>query len=71
MGWRVRRCLPNLGHPLNRSQGGIYIDTRLANAADTVIPAFAGIQETVQNVLAWTPAYAGVTKEFTPSGCSN
>ncbi len=53
---------------LNQSQGGIYIDTELASAANTVIPANAGTQGTLQNVLSWTPAYAGVTKDFTPSG---
>ncbi len=52
---------------LNQSQGGIYIDTGLAIAANAVIPANAGIQGTVQNVLSWTPAYAGVTNDFTPS----
>ena len=30
---------------LNQSQGGIYIDTGLARAANAVIPANAGIQE--------------------------
>ena len=53
---------------LNQSQGGIYNDTGLASAANTVIPANDGIQVAVQNVLSWTPAYAGVTKDFTPSG---
>ena len=42
---------------LNQSQGGIYIDTGLGSAANTVIPANAGIQGTVQNVLSLT-AYA-------------
>jgi len=46
----------------------IYIDTRFARAANTVIPANAGIQGTVQNVLSWTPACADVTKDFTLSG---
>ena len=41
---------------LNQSQSGIYIDTGLGSAANTVIPANAGIQGTVQNVLFWTPA---------------
>ena len=45
-----------------------YIDTGLANAPNTVIPANTGIQKTMQNVLSWTPAYAGVTEDFTPSG---
>ena len=49
---------------LNQSQSGIYIDAGLGNAASTVIPANAGIQGTVQNVLSWTPAYAGVAKDF-------
>ncbi len=31
----------------------------------------AGIQETVENVISWTPAYAGATKGFAPSGCGN
>ncbi len=63
--------LPLAGVPgvLNQSQSGIYIDTGLASAANTVISANAGIQKTVQNVLSWTPAYAGVTKDFAPSGC--
>ena len=59
------------GRSLNQSQSEIYIDTGLGNAANTVIPAFAGIQGTVQNVLSWTPAYAGVTKGFALSGCAN
>ena len=41
---------------LNQSQSGIYIDTGLGSAANTVIPANAGIQGTLQNVLSWTPA---------------
>ena len=45
--------------------------TGLGSAAKTVIPANAGIQGTVQNMLSWTPAYAGVTKDFAPSGCAN
>jgi len=45
-----------LANPLNQSQGGIYIDTGLANTANTVIPANAGIRETVQNVRSWTLA---------------
>ncbi len=53
---------------LAHTQGGIYIDARLASTANTVIPANAGIQETVPNVLSWTPAYAGATKDFTHSG---
>ena len=56
---------------LDQSQGGIYINTGLGSAANTVIPANAGIQETVQNVLSWTPAYAVVTKDFAPSSCAN
>ncbi len=56
---------------LNQRQSEIYIDTRLGSAANTVIPANAGIQGTLQNVLSWTPACAGVTKDFAPSGCSN
>ena len=55
---------------LNQSQGGIYIDTGLGSAANTVIPANAGIQGTVENVLSCTPAYAGVTKVFAHSGCT-
>ena len=47
---------------LNQSKSGIYIDTGLGSATNTVIPENAGIQETVQNVLSWTLAYAGVTK---------
>ncbi len=53
---------------LNQSQGGICIETGLASAANTVIPANAGIQGTAQNVLSWIPAYAGVTKDLAPSG---
>ena len=56
---------------LSQIQVGIYIDTGLANAANIVIPANAGIQGTVQNVLSWAPAYAGVTKDFAPSDCAN
>jgi hypothetical protein len=56
---------------LSQIQVGIYIDTGLANAANIVIPANAGIQGTVQNVLSWKPAYAGVTKDFNLSGFSN
>ncbi len=55
---------------LNQSQSGIYIDTELGGASNTVIPAFAGIQGTVKIVFSWTPAYAGVTKDFAPSGCA-
>jgi len=47
---------------LNQSHRGIYIDTGLGSAFDTVIPAKAGIQGTVQQVLSWTPARAGMTK---------
>ena len=36
---------------LNQSQSGIYIDTGMGSAVNTVIPANAGIQGTVQNVL--------------------
>ena len=56
---------------LNQSQSGIYIDTGLGGATNTVFPANAGIQGTVQNVLSWTTAYSGVTKDFAPSGCAN
>ena len=56
---------------LNQSQSGIYIDTGLGGATNTVFPANAGIQGTVQNVLPWTTAYSGVTKDFAPSGCAN
>ena len=56
---------------LNQSQSGIYIDTGLDSAANTVIPANAGIQGTWQNVLSWTPAYAGATRDFALSGCAN
>ena len=59
-GTRVR------GLCLNQSQSGIYIDTGLGSTANTVIPAFAGIQGTLQNLLSWTPACAGVTKDFVP-----
>ena len=52
---------------LIQGQSAIYIDTGLASAAKTVIPANAGIQETVKDVLTWPPAYAGVTMDFTPS----
>ena len=57
---------------LNQSKSGIYIDADagLRSAANTVIPANAGIQGTVQNVLSWTPAYASVTKVFALSGCT-
>ena len=48
---------------LDQSQSGIYIDTGLGSAANTVIPANAGIHGPWQNVLSWTPAYAGVTKD--------
>jgi len=51
----------------NQSRCGAYIDKELASAANTVIPAKAGIQGTAQHVLSWTPPYAGVTKDFTPS----
>ena len=56
---RIRRRWENRGVPsefLNQSQSGIYIDTGLGSAANTVIPANAGIQGIVQNVLSWTPA---------------
>ena len=43
--------------------------TGLGSAANTVIPAFAGITGTLQSVLSWTPAYAGLTKVFAPAGC--
>ncbi len=56
---------------LNQSQSGIYNNTEWGSAANTVIPANAGIQGTAQNVLSWTPAYAGVTKDFARSGCAN
>ncbi len=56
---------------LNQSQSGIYIETGLGSAANTVFPAKAGIQGTVQHVLSWAPAYAGETKSFAPSGCAN
>ena len=56
---------------LNQSQSGICIDTGLGSAASTGIPANAGTQGTVQNVLSWTPAYAGATKDFAHSGCAN
>ena len=36
---------------LNQSQIRIYIDTGLGSAANTVMPANAGIQKTVQDVL--------------------
>ena len=41
---------------LNQSQSGIYIDTGLGSATNTVIPvpAGTGIQGTLQNVLSWT-----------------
>ena len=56
---------------LNQSQIRIYIDTGLGSAANTVIPATAGIQGTAENVLSWTLACAGVTEDFTPSGYAN
>ena len=56
---------------LNQSQSGSYIDTGLGSVASTVIPANAEIQRTVQNVLSVTPAHAGVTEGFAPSGCVN
>jgi len=56
---------------LNQSQSGINIDPGLGSAANSVIPAIAGIQGTVQNVLSWTPAYAGATKNFASSGWAN
>ena len=56
---------------LNQSQSGIYIDTGLGSTANTVFPANAGIQGKVQNILSWTPAYAGVTKGLAPSGFAN
>ena len=56
---------------LNQTQSEIYIDTGLGSATNTVIPANAGFQGTVGNVLSWTPAYAGVTKDFAPSGYPN
>jgi len=40
-------------------------------AANTVVPAKAGIQGPVQNVLSWTPAYAGAMKDCGLSGCAN
>ena len=40
----------------------------MGSAANTVVPAEAGTQGTVQNVLSWTPACAGVTKDFAPCG---
>ena len=46
----------------NQNQSGIYIDTGLGSAANTVIPAFAGIQGALQDVPSWTTACAGVTK---------
>ncbi len=55
---------------VNLNQSGIYIDIGLGSAANTVVPAKAGIQETLQAVLFWTPACAGVTKDFAPSGCA-
>jgi hypothetical protein len=51
---RLSTTLPN--SDLGYGQSGINLDTGLANAANTVISAFAGIQEIVQNVLTWTPA---------------
>ena len=47
---------PDDERSLNQSQSGIYIDTGLGSAANTVIPAYAGIQGIVQNLLSWTPA---------------
>ena len=55
-----------ISNGLNQSQGGVYIHAGLASAANTVIPADAGMTETMQNVLSWTPADTGVTKDFTP-----
>ena len=68
MNTRLAQMIPAL---LNQSQSGIYIDTGLGSTANTVFPANAGIQGTVQNVLSWTPAYAGVTKGFAPPGFAN
>jgi len=64
---------------LNQSQSGIDHwhrigtlmetpdwDIGLGSTANTVVPAKAGIQGTGQNVLSWTPAYAGATKDFAP-----
>ena len=45
-----------LAELLNQSHSEVYIETGLGSAANTVIPANAGIQGTVQNVLFWTPA---------------
>ena len=56
---------------LDQSQSGIYIETGLGNAANTVIPANAEIQGAVQNVFSWTPAYAGATINFAHSGYAN
>ncbi len=69
MGFRIHAGEPQIHDP--QSQSGIYIDTGLGSAANTVIPADAGIQGIVQNVLSWTPAYAGVTKDFAFSVCAN
>ena len=52
-------------------QSGIYIDTGLGSTSNTVFPANAEIQGPVQNVLSWTPAYAGVTKGLALSGTAN
>ena len=66
---RLYPCQSCFGSVLNQSKSGIYIDTGLGSAANTVIPAFAGITGTLQSVLSWTPAYAGLTKVFAPAGC--
>jgi hypothetical protein len=61
---------PVIKPALNQSQSGIYIDIGLGSATSNVVPAKAGIQETLQAVMFWTPACAGVTKDFAPSGCA-
>ena len=47
------------GFGLNQSQSGIYIDTGLGSAANTVIPANAGIQGIVLNELQGIDSYVG------------
>ena len=51
-------------HSVQRTRNGLSRSGTLT----ILVAAAAGIQETAQNVLSWTLAYAGETKDFTPSG---
>ena len=51
--------MPARADLLNQSQSGIYIDTGLGSAANTVIPANAGIQGIVLNELQGIDSYVG------------